>query len=95
MSYLAMIGGTEVLLILALVLLLFGGKKLPELARSLGQGIREFKKASQEIDDEIRVVPSSKQEKTQVRKESIDLPPQEQKEEELSPSSKETHVSTR
>lgn len=40
------IGGWELVLILAVVLLLFGAKKLPELARGLGTGIKEFKKAS-------------------------------------------------
>lgn len=48
-----MIGTWEIVFTLFIVLLLFGGKKLPELARSLGQGIREFKKASHEIDKEI------------------------------------------
>jgi sec-independent protein translocase protein TatA len=41
---LAMIGTTELLLIGGLALLLFGGKKLPEMMRGLGQGVREFKK---------------------------------------------------
>jgi sec-independent protein translocase protein TatA len=40
------IGGWEFVLILAVVMILFGAKKLPELARGLGQGIREFKRAS-------------------------------------------------
>lgn len=39
-------GVTEILLILAVVLLLFGGKKIPELMKGLGKGIREFKDAS-------------------------------------------------
>ncbi len=39
-------GGWEMVLILAVVLLLFGARKLPELARGLGQGVREFKKAT-------------------------------------------------
>jgi sec-independent protein translocase protein TatA len=40
-----MIGSGELIVILCVILLLFGGKKLPEFARNLGQGIREFKKA--------------------------------------------------
>ena len=40
------LGGWEIILILATVLILFGAKKLPELARGLGQGIKEFKKAT-------------------------------------------------
>ena len=40
------LGGGEIILILALVLILFGAKKLPELARGLGTGIKEFKKAA-------------------------------------------------
>jgi sec-independent protein translocase protein TatA len=46
------IGSGEVIVILCIVLLLFGGKKLPEFAKSLGKGIREFKKACQGADDD-------------------------------------------
>ena len=46
-------GGGEILLILAVVLLLFGGKKLPELARGLGKGIRDFKDASEGVKREV------------------------------------------
>ena len=46
-------GGPEVFIILLVVLLLFGAKKIPELARGLGKGIREFKDASKEIKSEI------------------------------------------
>jgi sec-independent protein translocase protein TatA len=49
----AMLGGWEIVLILAVVLILFGARKLPELARGLGQGIKEFKKATREVSDEI------------------------------------------
>jgi sec-independent protein translocase protein TatA len=45
------IGFTEILLILLVVVLLFGGSKIPELMKGLGQGIKEFKKASA-LDDE-------------------------------------------
>lgn len=46
------LGGPELLLILAVVLLLFGAKKLPELAKGLGRSVKEFKKASNEIEEE-------------------------------------------
>jgi sec-independent protein translocase protein TatA len=47
-------GGWEIVLILAVVLILFGAKKLPELAKGLGTGIKEFKKATREVTDEIQ-----------------------------------------
>lgn len=47
-TFAGMLGGTEIILILAVVVLMFGGKKLPELAKGLGQGIKEFKKASRD-----------------------------------------------
>ena len=47
------LGGSETMLILFAILLLFGGKKLPELARGLGKGIREFKDASEGVKQEI------------------------------------------
>ena len=49
----ALLNGMEVVAILAVILVLFGAKKLPELARGLGQGIKEFKKSSREIQDEL------------------------------------------
>ena len=48
-----MIGGWEMVVILAVILMLFGAKKLPELAKGLGQGIKEFKKATREVTDEV------------------------------------------
>jgi len=47
------LGGGEIILILFVILLLFGAKKLPELAKGLGKGISEFKKASKDIKDEV------------------------------------------
>jgi sec-independent protein translocase protein TatA len=47
------IGGQELFLILLIVLVFFGAKKLPELARGLGQGIREFRKAAKDVQDEV------------------------------------------
>jgi len=48
------LGGGEIILILAIVLILFGAKKLPELAKGLGQGIKEFKKATHNVSEEVR-----------------------------------------
>lgn len=48
------LGFGEILVILFIVLLLFGAKKLPELARGLGQGMREFKRATNEVQEEIK-----------------------------------------
>src|SRR5438093_3579488 len=53
MLFLGMLNGWEIVLILAVVLVLFGAKKLPELARGLGSGIKEFKKATREVTDEL------------------------------------------
>lgn len=48
------LGGPEIALIFVVLLLLFGAKKLPELARGMGKSLGEFKKARQEFEDEIR-----------------------------------------
>jgi sec-independent protein translocase protein TatA len=55
MSFLAFmnIGGQELIFILLIILLLFGAKKLPELARGMGQAVKEFQKAKDEFSDEI------------------------------------------
>lgn len=47
------LGGQELILILLIILVLFGAKKLPELAQGLGKGIKEFKKAQNDIEDEF------------------------------------------
>ena len=49
------IGPTELIIIFVIILLIFGGKKLPELAKGLGKGIREFKKATREVQDELDI----------------------------------------
>jgi sec-independent protein translocase protein TatA len=48
------IGTTELIIIMFIILLVFGAKKLPELAQGLGKGIREFKRASNEFQDELK-----------------------------------------
>ena len=52
--FFAWLNGWEIVALLAVVLVLFGARKLPELARGLGQGIREFKKATREVTDELQ-----------------------------------------
>ena len=49
------LGTWEILLIFLVVLLVFGAKRIPEIAQGLGKGIREFKKAAKEVQDEIKV----------------------------------------
>ena len=56
-------GGPEMVIILLVVILLFGAKKIPDLARGLGKGIREFKDATKEIKDEIEKEPSTEADK--------------------------------
>ena len=50
---LAMLGGTEIMWIAIVVLVLFGAKKVPELMKGVGTGIKEFKKASRDVQDEV------------------------------------------
>ena len=53
-GFLGNIGTTELILILVVILLLFGAKRLPELARGLGKSMQEFKKASREVEENFR-----------------------------------------
>ena len=55
LTFLGMIGGPQIILIIAVVLLLFGGRKIPELMKGLGSGIKEFKKATKEEDEKPKV----------------------------------------
>ena len=48
------LGGQELIIILIIVVLLFGAKKIPELAKGLGSGIKEFKKASTDVEKQIK-----------------------------------------
>lgn len=57
--FLGMIGGPQIILIIAVVLLLFGGRKIPELMRGLGSGIKEFKNATKEEEEKTQVEESS------------------------------------
>lgn len=51
------LGTSEIIIIALIVLLLFGGKKIPELMRGLGKGINQFKKGMNEIEQEINAEP--------------------------------------
>jgi sec-independent protein translocase protein TatA len=54
------LGAPELMLILIILLVLFGGAKLPSLAKGLGQSIKEFKKASKDDDDEVKTPADAK-----------------------------------
>jgi sec-independent protein translocase protein TatA len=53
LSFIGGLGGWEIMIILVFVLIFFGANKIPEIARGMGRGIREFKDATKEIKDEI------------------------------------------
>ena len=61
------IGGSELFLILLVILVFFGAKKLPELAKGLGQGIREFRKASKDVQEEVEKEVKKIDEKTDTK----------------------------
>lgn len=52
--FLFSLGAPEIILIALVVLLVFGGKKIPELMRGLGKGVTSFKKGLKDVDDEIK-----------------------------------------
>lgn len=55
------LGAPEIILIVLALLLLFGGRKIPELMRGLGRGMKEFKKASKEEDDDTSSTETKKE----------------------------------
>lgn len=61
------IGLMELLVVLAVVLLLFGPKKLPELAKGMGEAVREFRKGTQELDDAINQPVFPENQKTETK----------------------------
>lgn len=66
------LGTGEIILILLVILILFGAKKIPELAQGLGKGIREFKKAMREVEEDVKTevqkIESNKESKEQENK---------------------------
>ncbi len=61
--FLGSLGGQEIIIIALVILLLFGGKKIPELMRGLGKGVSQFKKGMNEIEQEINAEPEQNKEK--------------------------------
>lgn len=61
------IGMPELIVIFLVVLLLFGSKRLPELARGLGKGIREFKRAANDLKSELDMEPVKRDFETEIR----------------------------
>jgi sec-independent protein translocase protein TatA len=59
------IGSTELLIVLAIVILLFGGARIPSIARSLGQSITEFKRGVKGIDEEVEEQETKKSAKSE------------------------------
>ena len=60
--FLGNMGGQEILIIALIILLLFGGKKIPELMRGLGIGVSQFKKGMNDIEQEINAEPKKNEE---------------------------------
>ncbi len=67
------LGLPELLLIILIILLLFGGRKIPELMRSMGEGVREFKKASKDLTEEKTPPPKEKSESEKLREAAASL----------------------
>jgi sec-independent protein translocase protein TatA len=59
-------GATEIILILLVVVLLFGGRKIPELMKGIGQGLKDFKKASKVEDEPDKMKAESKEDNKKV-----------------------------
>ena len=56
------LGMQEILVIALIILLLFGGKKIPELMKGLGKGVKSFKEGMKEVDDELKELNDKKEE---------------------------------
>ncbi len=76
------VGPTELIIILAIVLLLFGAKKIPELAKGLGTGVREFKKGTSGAEEKNEVKGKDKNEALVGGGDDEDVRPQDSREEE-------------
>ena len=72
---LAVISEWHIFLVLIIVFLLFGGKKLPELARGIGEAMKEFKKASRDVHDDTPHPPPATPSKPEITASSTPHPP--------------------
>jgi sec-independent protein translocase protein TatA len=79
------LGGMELLILLVIILLIFGAKRVPELARSLGTGARELKKAASEDDDENQTKEPNKVEARERGEETKPIPEEDARPEKPSP----------
>ena len=59
--FIGSLGSQEIIIIALVILLLFGGKKIPELMRGLGKGVSQFKKGMKDIEEEINAEPEKKE----------------------------------
>lgn len=57
------LGITEILIIVFVILILFGAKKIPELAQGIGKGMKEFKKAIKDVDEDVKISEKSESKK--------------------------------
>lgn len=62
LSYPLFIGTWEIIIICLVILLLFGGKKIPELMKGLGKGVKSFKEGINEIDEQVNLADTKKPE---------------------------------
>jgi sec-independent protein translocase protein TatA len=74
LALLSNLGGPDLIIILLIVLVLFGAKKLPELAKGMGQAVREFQKAKDEFSDELHNAGNTTAPKPDVRQADATVP---------------------
>lgn len=74
-AFIESLGGPEMVMIFVIVLVLFGGKKLPEFARGMGKSIREFKKAAAGVEEEFKRALEEDEQKTAAAARALEPPP--------------------
>jgi len=74
LAFLDVLGGSEMMLILVITLVLFGGDKLPELARGIGKAMREFRRAASEVETEFKRALDEDEKKKAATKSSAPTP---------------------